>query len=52
MPSFIKYTPSALHNQQFYEYIKEVPDGSIITVDQAYINYLQFEKFSEKVITY
>ena len=40
MPSFIKYTPAALHDQQFYECIKELPDGSIITFDKAYINYL------------
>jgi hypothetical protein len=52
MPSFIKYTPAALHDQQFHECIKELPDGSIITIDNAYINYLLFEKFSERGITY
>jgi hypothetical protein len=52
MPSFIKYTPAALHDQQFYECIKELPDGSIITFGMAHINYLQFEKFSDRGITY
>ncbi len=52
MPSFIKYTAAALHDQQFYECIKELPNGSIITFDKAYINYQQFEKFSERNITY
>ncbi len=52
MPSFIKYTAAAMHDQRFYECIKELPDGSIITFDKAYINYQQFEKFSERGITY
>ena len=30
MPTFIKYTAAALHDQQFYKYIKELPDFSII----------------------
>ena len=42
MPSFIKYTASALHDQQFYKYIKELPDYFIIAFDKAYINYKQF----------
>ncbi len=52
MPSFIKYTAAAMHDQQFYECIKELPNGSIITFDKAYINYRQFVKFSERDITY
>jgi len=52
MPSFIKYTAAAMHDQQFYEYIKELPNGSIITFDKAYINYRQFVKFSERDVTY
>lgn len=52
MPSFIKYTAAALHDQQFYECINELPNGSIITFDKAYINYQQFEKFNERGITY
>lgn len=31
MPSFIKYTAAAMHDQRFYECIKELPDGSIIS---------------------
>jgi hypothetical protein len=52
MPSFIKYTAAALHDQRFYECIKELPDGSIITFDKAYINYQQFVKFNERGISY
>ena len=52
MPSFIKYTAAAMHDQQFYECINELPDGSIITFDKAYINYQQFEKFNERGISY
>ena len=52
MPSFIKYTAAAMHDQQFYDCINELPGGSIITFDKAYINYLQFEKFDDREITY
>jgi hypothetical protein len=52
MPSFIKYTAAALHDQQFYKYIKELPDYSIIAFDKAYINYEQFDKFTERNIYY
>ena len=52
MPSFIKFTAAALHDQQFYQYIKELPDGSIITFDKAYINYEQFALFGQRGIFY
>jgi hypothetical protein len=52
MPSFIKYTAAALHDQQFYKYIKELPDYSIIAFDKAYINYEQFDAFTKRGIFY
>jgi hypothetical protein len=52
MPSFIKYTAAALHDQQFYKYIKELPDFSIIAFDKAYINYMQFDAFTKRNIFY
>jgi len=52
MPSFINYMAAALHDQQFYSYIKELPDHSIIVFDKAYINYHQFEAFSQRDIFY
>jgi len=52
MPSFIKYTAAALHDQQFYKYINELPDYSIIAFDKAYINYEQFDKFTQRNIYY
>jgi len=52
MPSFIKYTAAALHDQQFYKYIKELPDHSIIAFDKAYINYMQFDAFTKRNIFY
>ena len=52
MPSFKKFTAAAMHDQQFYECINELPNSSIITFDKAYINYLQFEKFNDRGITY
>ena len=52
MPSFIKYTAAALHDQQFYKYIKELPDYSIIAFDKAYINYKQFDAFTKRNVFY
>ena len=52
MPSFINYMSAALHDQQFYSYIKELPDHSIIVFDKAYINYPQFAAFAERDIFY
>jgi hypothetical protein len=52
MPSFIKYTAAALHDQQFYKYIHNLPDYSIIAFDKAYINYKQFEVFTARNIFY
>jgi hypothetical protein len=52
MPSFIKYTAAALHDQQFYKYIKELPGHSIIAFDKAYINYKQFNAFTQRDIYY
>lgn len=52
MPSFIRFTASALHDQQFYQYIKELPDNSIIAFDKAYINFEQFDAFNQRGVTY
>ncbi len=52
MPSFINYMAAALHDQQFYSYIKDLPDHSIIVFDKAYINYQQFDAFSQRDIFY
>lgn len=52
MPCMIKYTAAALHDQQFYQYINELPNGSIIAFDKAYINYHQFAQFTDRNITY
>lgn len=52
MPSFINYMAAALHDQQFYNYIKELPHHSIIVFDKAYINYHQFAAFGERDIFY
>jgi hypothetical protein len=35
MPCFIKYTAAAMHDQQFYECVNELPNGSIIKFDKA-----------------
>lgn len=52
MPCFIKFTAAAFHDQQFYEHINELPNGSIIAFDKAYINYEQFAQFTQRGISY
>ena len=52
MPAFIKFSASALHDQLFYKYSKELPDGSIIAFDKAYINFEQFDLFTQRGIFY
>jgi predicted transcriptional regulator len=52
MPSFVTYTAAALHDQQFYKYMKALPDYSIIAFDKAYINYQQFDAFTTRNIYY
>lgn len=52
MPCFINYMAAALHDQQFYSYIKELPDNSIIVFDKAYINYHQFATFGDRDVFY
>jgi hypothetical protein len=52
MPSFINYMAAAMHDQQFYKYIQELPNHSIIVFDKAYINYKQFAAFEQRAIFY
>lgn len=52
MPSFIRFSAAAMHDQQFYQYINVLPTGSVITFDKAYINYEQFEAFNQRDISY
>ena len=49
MPSFIKYSPAALHDQQLYECNKELPDDSIITFNKAYIHCCSVKKLAKRV---
>jgi hypothetical protein len=52
MPSFIRFSAAAMHNQQFYQYITVLSKDSIIAFHKAYINYEQFETFNQREITY
>ena len=52
MPSFIRFSAAAMHDQQFYQYITVLPKDSIIAFDKAYINYEQFEAFNQRDIAY
>ena len=41
-----------MHDQQFYKYISNLPDYSVIAFDKAYLNYKQFEAFTTRNIFY
>lgn len=51
VPYFIHFTSAATHDHCLLKYV-DLPSGSIIALDRAYIDYKQFENFTEAGITY
>lgn len=49
--SFINYMAAALHDQQFYFYIKDLPNHSIIVFEKANIICQQFDAFEQRVFS-
>jgi hypothetical protein len=51
MPCFVRYTEAARHDHTL---LKEVvlPQGSVIVFDRGYVDYAQYEKFTQKGIYY
>jgi hypothetical protein len=52
VPCLIRYSEAARHDHMFLEEVESLPSGSIITFDKGYVDYAQYEVFSEKSIWY
>lgn len=52
VPCLIRYSKASRHDHAFLEEVESLPSGSIITFDKGYVDYAQYEVFSEKSIWY
>jgi len=52
VPCLIRYSEAARHDHMFLQEVESLPSGSIITFDKGYVDYAQYESFSEKSIWY
>jgi IS4 transposase len=51
VPLLVRYTSAATHDHCLLKYL-DLPEGSFVALDRAYIDYGQFERFTEKGISY
>ena len=52
VPCLIRYSEAARHDHMFLQDALNLPSGSIITFDKGYVDYAQYEAFTEKSIWY
>ncbi|RPJ57185.1 MAG: IS4 family transposase [Dehalococcoidia bacterium] len=52
VPCLIRYSEAARHDHLFLKDAMNLPSGSIITFDKGYVDYEQYESFTEKSIWY
>ncbi|AHW59997.1 transposase [Draconibacterium orientale] len=52
VPCLVRYSEAARHDHMFLQEVEALPAGSIITFDKGYVDYAQYEIFSEKSIWY
>lgn len=52
VPCLIRYSEATRHDHMFLQEVESLPSGSIITFDKGYVDYAQYEMFSEKSIWY
>lgn len=52
VPCLIRYSEAARHDHMFLQEVEVLPAGSIITFDKGYVDYAQYEAFTEKTIWY
>lgn len=51
VPQFLRFTSAATHDHILLKQV-ELPEGSIITFDKGYVDYVQYERLSQARITY
>ena len=52
VPFLIRYSEAVRHDHTFLKEVHHLPKGSIITFDKGYVDYAQYEKFTECSIWY
>jgi hypothetical protein len=52
VPCLVRYSEAASHDHMFLQEVETLPSGSIITFDKGYVDYAQYEAFTEKTIWY
>ena len=52
IPCLIRYSAAVQHDHTFLKEIHTLPKGSIITFDKGYVDYAQYEAFSQGSICY
>lgn len=52
VPCLIRYSEAARHDHMFLSEIFRLPKGSIITFDKAYVDYEQYEAFTQNSVWY
>ena len=52
VPCLIRYSEAARHDHMFLKEVLSLAAGSIITFDKGYVDYAQYQKFSENSIWY
>lgn len=52
VPCLIRYSEAARHDHMFLEEVLSLAPGSIITFDKGYVDYAQYEEFTQNSIWY
>jgi hypothetical protein len=52
VPCLVRYSEAARHDHSYLEEVLNLPSGSIITFDKGYVDYAQYEAFTQKSIWY
>ena len=52
IPCLVRYSEAARHDHVYIKEVENLPVGSIITFDKAYVDYAQYERFSTTGIWY
>lgn len=52
VPCLIRYSEAARHDHMFLEEVLSLAPGSIITFDKGYVDYAQYEEFTQNTIWY
>ncbi|MGH2642716.1 MAG: IS4 family transposase, partial [Chitinophagaceae bacterium] len=52
VPCLIRYSAAARHDHGFLKEVHYLPKGSIITFDKGYVDYAEYERFTQSEIIY